>query len=257
METRAKYPYGLQYSQTSVVMVNGSAFASITAKLFGNQLGVVFSVSPPLPRGLTLNADGSITGSPQALAPTTSHVIRAELSNGAASTAAIFLTVTSADGVAPTTSVMPWTVGTSPAPPSSSNQPLTTTASAPQKDSLTSLLIAVAGGCLVLCLILIFCTLSCMMCKRTKNISERRTTVPPPRRAAPPPSRAPLASNVPARVDDIDVNMVHPSDNAATDSTTRNLAIEQMLEMGYSYDAALLALEQSNWDVARATERVR
>lgn len=41
---------------------------------------------------------------------------------------------------------------------------------------------------------------------------------------------------------------------SSTLAADRNEALGQMLEMGHNFDSSLVALEQSNWDVVRATE---
>merc|ERR1740123_1822927 len=100
-ENRKKYPYDLQYGLDELIIGVGESVPQILQEIpgiSGNIAGLSFSVTPPLPQGLSLTASsGVIAGSATAAAGRAPHTIRAAGSLGAA-TATLFITVDCAVG---------------------------------------------------------------------------------------------------------------------------------------------------------------
>ena len=105
-------PTGLTYATSTAVYTVGQAISANAPTLAGGAAGS-FTVAPPLPAGLSLDAaSGSITGTPTAVTATASYTVTAQSATGAI-TATLTLTVKDAapTGLTYATSTAVYTVG--------------------------------------------------------------------------------------------------------------------------------------------------
>ncbi len=93
-------------------LTQGQPSATITqpVRFFGGTTPFIYSVSPPLPAGLTLGTtSGDITGSPTATQAAANFAVTATDANGSSATNTVNLTVNSAVTIGASTSSLTWT----------------------------------------------------------------------------------------------------------------------------------------------------